>query len=273
MVTPDTQSILERALAALPDRPDDHATLLVVVDETFKALTDPEYQQGVSTTVPGAIDVYGVRVPDLRAFAKVLATRFKGDSYRDALRAISLATWDVGSREHQLLALFMLERAKLTPVECWQLGNMLLPDVGNWESCDQLCSILLGTALAADTGYMDTLEGWLEDPNFWQRRAALVTTTRLRRFKGPAEEAEALDQRALAMCEALLDDPEPYIAKAVDWAVREVIKRHPEMGAAWMLAQAKQGLSGKARNTLKKSAKKLTPDEEAQFLALLEDGA
>jgi 3-methyladenine DNA glycosylase AlkD len=273
MVTQDKQDILDRALAALPDRPDDHATLLVVVEETFKALTDAEYQQGVSTTVPGATDVYGVRVPDLRAFARVLTTRFKGDSYRDALRALSLATWDVGSREHQLLALFMLERARLTPIECWQLSHLLLPDVDNWESCDQLCIILLGPALVADTGYMDALEGWLEDPNFWQRRAALVTTTRLRLFKGPADEAEALDRRALAMCEALLDDPEPYIAKAVDFAVREVIRRHPEMGAAWMLAQAKTGLSRKARSTLKKSAKKLAPDEKAQFLALLEDGA
>jgi 3-methyladenine DNA glycosylase AlkD len=267
-LTQDAQNIIERGLAALPDSPDDHAAILAVIETTFKALTDAEYQQGVGMTVPGAMAVYGVRVPHLRAFARELANRYKATP--DGLRALALAIWNAGSREHQLLALFMLDRAKLTTTERWQLGNMLLPDVDNWESCDQLCNALLGEALARDPAYLDTLEGWPDHANFWQRRAALVSTTRLRRFKGPADAAQGLDRRALAMCEALLDDPEPYIAKAVDWAVREVIKRHPEVGADWMFAQAEGGLSRKARSTLKKSAKKLTPDEQARFLELLE---
>ena len=48
-----TQDILEQALTGLPDAPDDHPAILVVIQDTFRALTDPEYQQGVSTTVPG----------------------------------------------------------------------------------------------------------------------------------------------------------------------------------------------------------------------------
>jgi len=93
----------------------------------------------------------------------------------------------------------------------------------------------------------------------------------LRRFKGPTGQAEALDRRALAMCGALLDDPEPYIAKAVDWAVREVIKRHPALGADWMFEQAGKGLSRRGRSTLRKSAQKLRPDERARFLEMLEE--
>jgi 3-methyladenine DNA glycosylase AlkD len=268
MMTDNSQAIIARAVASLPEALDDLATALIVIEGVFKALSDEEYQQGVSTTVPGAMHVYGVRVPELRAFAGALAKRYRPDT--EALCALALATWDVGSREHQLLAIFLLGRAKLSPLERWRVGNTLLPDVDNWEACDQLCSHLLGEALAADPTYMDRLEGWLDHPDFWQRRAALVSTVLLRRFKGPADQAETLDRRALAMCEALLDDPEPYVAKAVDWAVREAIKRHPALGAAWMVEQAEKGLPRRARSTLKKSAKKLAPDERARFLGLLE---
>lgn len=269
-MTEDSQTIISRALDWPPEALDDIDTALVIIDETFKALVDGEYQQGVSRTVPGATRVYGVRVPDLRDCARVLAKQYK--PYPDGLRALALVIWEQGSREHELLSIFLLSRAKLTPRECWLIGNMFLPDVDNWESCDQLCNHLLGEALVADPAYMDILEGWLDHPNFWQRRAALVATTLLRRFKGPADQAEALDRRALAMCEALLTDPEPYIAKAVDWAVREVIKRHPTLGAEWMFAQAVKDLPRKARSTLKKSAKKLAPDEQARFLEALETG-
>jgi 3-methyladenine DNA glycosylase AlkD len=267
-MTKDSEAIIARAIDSLPKALDDIATTLAVIEEAFEALCDGEYQQGVSMTVPGAMRVYGVRVPELRGFAGALAKRYKPDT--EALCALALATWDVGSREHQLLAVFLLGRVRLTPLERWQVGNDFLPDVDNWEVCDQLCHALLGEALAADPAYMDRLEGWLDHPNFWQRRAALVSTVLLRRFKGPADQAEALDRRALAMCEALLDDPEPYIAKAVDCAVREVIGRHPALGAAWMFEQAEKGLSRKARSTLKKSAKKIAPDEQARFLDMLE---
>ena len=270
MMTGASQDIIDRALASLPDALHEYDIVLIVIEETFKALADETYLEGVSTTVPGLMHVYGVRVPELRALANSLAKHYKAQP--DSLRALALTLWDVGSREHQLLALFTLGRAKLTAIECWRVGNTLLPDVQNWESCDQLCHHLLGEALVADPTYMDVLEGWLDASNFWQRRAALVSTVLLRRLKAPPEEALGLDRRALAMCEALLDDPEPYIAKAVDWAVREVIKRHPEMGATWMVEQAEKGLSPKARSTLKKSAKKLAPDEQARFLEILESG-
>jgi 3-methyladenine DNA glycosylase AlkD len=198
------QKIIDRAVASLPEALDDHAGTLAVIEEVFGALADEAYQKGVSTTVPGATRVFGVRVPQLRAFAREMAKHYRVDL--DALRALALVIWEEGSREHHLMAIFLLGRAKLTNFEQWLLGNTFLPDVNNWEVCDQLCHALLGEALAGNPIYMGTLESWLDHPNFWQRRAALVSTVLLRRFKGPDDEAEALDRRALAMCEALLDE-------------------------------------------------------------------
>ena len=72
------------------------------------------------------------------------------------------------------------------------------------------------------------------------------------------------------MCAQLLDDQEHYIRKAVDWTVREVIKRHQDLAFRWMMNQAESGLSSIARSTLKLAAKKLPPDRQKSFLKAVE---
>ncbi|MCJ7825807.1 MAG: DNA alkylation repair protein [Anaerolineales bacterium] len=226
---------------------------------------DAEYLQGMQIAVPGTGKLYGVRVPQLRAMAKQLAQKYR-DQGQD-LERFAQASWAQGTREHRLIALFVLAgRRKLTPERRWEMGVEFLPDVEDWETCDQLCTALLGQALAEDPNYMDLLETWIDDSNFWVRRAALVSTVILRRAKFSEATAKELDQRTLGMCAILLEDGEKYIRKAVDWTVREVVKRHYALAYTWMLDQAQSGLGAVGRSTLKLSAKKL--DEKDQQLLL-----
>ena len=132
-----------------------------------------------------------------------------------------------------------------------------------------MCHALLGQALAEDPHYMDQLETWIDDDNFWIRRAALVSTVILRRAKYSEAAAEGLDQRTLRMCAILLEDGEKYIRKAVDWTVREVIKRHYALAFTWMVEQAQAGPGAVGRSTLKLSAKKLSETDQQYFLAAL----
>lgn len=227
---------------------------------------DPEYRAGVSRAVPGAPKTYGVRVPTLRSMAKVLLKQYKHEP--EKLIQLSLELWDQGSREHGLIALFTLAglKKKLSPPRRWELGVRFLKDIADWELCDQMCHALLGQALAEDPGYMDELERWVADEDFWVRRAALVSTVLLRRAKYEEPLSLKLDERALAMCARLLDDDEHYIRKAVDWTVREVIKRHEDLAYVWMMGQAEGDLSSVARSTLKLAAKKLPLDRRDRFL-------
>ena len=227
-----------------------------------------EYLSGMKMAVPGAGKLYGVKVPFLRKMANEVVSAYKKDNAD--LREVALVCWGRGSREHQLVALFILAKVKLEPAERWQLGEHFLPDVENWESCDQLCMALLGQALAEKPRYMDVLESWAEDENFWVRRSALVAPVYLRRAKYSENVALDLDRRTLTICETLLDDHEKYIRKAVDWSVREVIKRHYDLGREWLMAQAEVGPSRTARTTLKLAAKKLTEIDRTAFLVALE---
>jgi 3-methyladenine DNA glycosylase AlkD len=239
--------------------------LLEIFREAFENLSHDEgYQEGMQMAVPGVGEMYGVRVPLLRAFAKRLLKAYKGQ--HEALTQLAKSSWQVGTREHRLVALYMLEKVKLPPEDRWKLGLAFLPAVDNWETCDVMCMSLQGIAICQEPGYMDELERWIEDDNFWVRRAALVTSTRLRNAKFDQELKDELDRRTLAMCRALMYDDEKYIRKAVDWGVRDVLRRNYALGRDWLLARAEEDLEQPALSSLKLAAKKLDEGDREAFL-------
>ena len=252
----------------LPKNPEPSAVIDELTGAFIRHGGDEEYLKGMEMVVPGAGKVYGIRVPALRSMAKQVVRQYKEND--DALAEIAEASWNVHSREHELVGVFILgDMRGLAPSERWDYGTRFLPQVTNWESCDQLCAALLGQALAEDPGCMDQLEGWVENENFWVRRAALVATVYVRRAKYDDEIVKALDARTLSMCEILLDDDKKYIRKAVDWAVREVIKRHYNLAFVWMLARAESGPSSTARSILNLAAKKLEEEDRTRLLGIL----
>jgi 3-methyladenine DNA glycosylase AlkD len=253
---------------ALPEELDVREVLGIVTSALDGQEQDSDYLQGMQMAVPGVGKIYGVRVPQLRMMAKQLSRKYS-DQEKD-LDRFARASWAQGSREHRLIAIFVLAGIKaLTPERRWELGVKFLPDVEDWETCDQMCHALLGQALAEDPVHMDQLETWIEDDNFWVRRAALVSTVILRRAKYSEGAAKRLDQRTLRMCAILLEDGEKYIRKAVDWTVREVIKRHYALALTWMVEQAQSGPGAVGRSTLKLSAKKLSETDQQFFIAAL----
>ncbi|NDJ55245.1 MAG: DNA alkylation repair protein [Chloroflexi bacterium] len=259
----------QTVLDTLPDLPEGGPPALVVeaITRGLIALGNQEDEQGVKQFMPGLDRAYGVRVPLLRAIGKVIAETYKEDPH--LVRSIALGSWPRGTREHRLVALFTLEALKLNAADAWEIGLQFLHDVVTWDHCDQLCSTLLGYALALDPNYMDQLEAWLYDDNQWVRRAALVSTTYLRRASFANEVALSLDRRALAMCYTLLMDEADYVRKAVDWAIREVMRRHYDLGRDWLLERAGEQPPRRSQTILKLSAKKLSKPDREQFLTIL----
>lgn len=243
--------------------------VIAVLTEAFNEQTeDTEYQSLISTAVPGISPTYGIRVPMLRGMAKEILLKYKDQTI--TLDEIAQESWGIGTREHKLIALFIYDGLEAIRTEArWAIGIRFLPDVYNWEECDQLCMAIFGRVIVEDPSVMDELERWTEDPNFWVRRAALVTTVYLRNAKFDELQSLALDQRSLGLCAALLDDDEKYIRKAVDWTIRAVIARHEELAYRWIMDRTKGTLSNTARSTLKLASKKLIDDHRAEFMGAL----
>jgi 3-methyladenine DNA glycosylase AlkD len=259
---------MDQFVHELANATDAHGVVRILEETFIRMGGESEYLEGMKMVVPGAGELYGVKVPVLRELSKEILRSCKGE--KEVMKKLAEECWSRGSREHQLVALFMLARIRLSSEDRWALGVKFLADVNNWESCDQLCMALLGQALADDARYMDILETWLDDESVWVRRAALVSPVNLRRSNFPPELGEELDRRTLAMASVLLDDKENYIRKAVDWTVREVIKRHYRMGLEWLMTRARSKPSTIAKSTLRLSSKKLTPKDQKAFLSILE---
>lgn len=253
----------------LPTDPNPEQVVAALTDAFQTGTGDAQYQSLISTAVPGISPTYGIRVPALREMAKEILRKYKNQTA--ALRDIAQESWSMGTREHKLVALFIFDGLKdLAPEDRWVIGVRYLPDVGNWEECDQLCMAMFGRVIIESPSVMDELERWTQDPNLWVRRAALVTTVYLRNGKFDDEEATDLDARALAMCAALLDDDQKYIRKAVDWTIRAVIARHDQLAYIWMMEQSTPGLTSTGRTTLKLASKKLSEQNREAFLEKLE---
>jgi 3-methyladenine DNA glycosylase AlkD len=252
----------------LPTDPNPEQVVAALTDAFQTRAEDDQYQSLISTAVPGISPTYGIRVPALREMAKEILRKYKNQTA--ALQNVAQESWSTKTREHKLVALFIFDGQKdLAPENRWTIGIRFLPDVGNWEECDQLCMAMFGQVIIENPSVMNELEKWIDDPNFWVRRAALVTTVYLRNGKFDDDQALELDALALAMCAARLEDDEKYIRKAVDWAVREVIKRHYNLAFEWMLTKAESAPSSTARSTLNLAAKKLEEEDRARLVEIL----
>jgi 3-methyladenine DNA glycosylase AlkD len=66
--------------------------------------------------------------------------------------------------------------------------------------------------------------------------------------------------------DAMLDEREFFIRKAIGWVLREASKRRPELVYGWMLPRA----AGASGVTIREAVKYLAPEQRAAVLAVYE---
>jgi 3-methyladenine DNA glycosylase AlkD len=131
-----------------------------------------------------------------------------------------------------------------------------------WSAVDTFARTLAGPAwrdrLIADT----VILGWSRSPQWWWRRAALVSTVALNvRSRGGQGDV----RRTLRVCRLLVDDHNEMVEKALSWALRELIvhdrravEAFLEANEARLASRVKREVSNKIRTGLK------TPHAAAQ---------
>ena len=103
------------SIALLADLPEGAPPALIVdratrAFECFGSQTDAE---GVERFMPGVDCTYGVRIPDLRKLAKQVVTTYKKEP--DLCRSVAVTSWVRGSREHRMVAVFVIDATRLPP--------------------------------------------------------------------------------------------------------------------------------------------------------------
>ncbi len=201
----------------------------------LKTWGTPEDAAGMARYGVSGLEIYGVRVPQLRKLARQLK--------RD--HALALALWRVPARETRILACMIADphQADEALLEDW------VREFNNWEVCDQCCMNLFEKTRWA----WEKAMAWSYREETFVKRAGFVLMARLAVSdkKAPDERFEVFLQRVREEA----GDERPMVRKAVSWALRQIGKRNPTLRKqALALAEELAGSSNRNARRIGKEA-------------------
>ncbi len=186
--------------------------------EALRAQAVPERAAFTAGYHPTADRILGVPTPQWRAERKRLSAELRGWSGEDVLafahRCVQTGLFEGRAIGIELVAKHRMARALLDREVLEQLGTGL----DNWASVDQLGSQLAGPAWVRGQLSDDAVHAWVDDPDRWWRRLALVCAMALNK-KSCGGTGDT--PRTRAVCERLVADPDDMVVKGLSWALRE----------------------------------------------------
>jgi 3-methyladenine DNA glycosylase AlkD len=148
---------------------------------------------------------------------------------RDTLPAIVRDLWAAPVHERRMAAVVLLElHADQLGTRDLALVEELVRDSKTWALVDGLAGDVAGSIVARDpAGCGPVLDRWAADPDFWVRRSALLAELKPLRSGAPFD-------RFARHADAMLDEREFFIRKAIGWVLRETAKRRPAEVSDWL---------------------------------------
>jgi len=137
-----------------------------------------------------------------------------------------------------------------------QLGQ----GINSWWTVDSFARTLAGPAWRDGLVEDHLIERWAHSADLWWRRAALVSTVALN-LSSQGGKGDSI--RTLAICRLLAADHEDLVAKALSWALRELVVHDREGVKAFLkdheavlAAQVKREVGNKLESGFKNPRKK-----------------
>jgi 3-methyladenine DNA glycosylase AlkD len=195
--------------------------------QKLKALARPDQLVGMARFAIAGEGRLGVSVPEMRKLAKEIG--------KD--HALALQLWKTGIPDARIVAGMVGEPDKLTEkqMEDW------VRDFDSWDVCDQVCMNLFEKTPLA----IKKIHDWSKRDEEFVKRTAYALIACLAWHDRGAE-----DDKFLALFPVIkrgATDERNFVKKAVNWALRNIGKRNPNLNkAAIRLAREIQGIDSKA---------------------------
>jgi 3-methyladenine DNA glycosylase AlkD len=228
----------------------DAVALAERVDAALRARAVPERAAREQAYLKSALTHYGASVPAIRAAVREALGGARLD--HDALVAAVRELWAEPVHERRAAAVELLEthRRVLGSADA-DLLERLLRESRTWALVDALAASVVGPLTENDPAWAPRLDRWASDADFWLRRSALLAhLLALRRGGGDWS-------RFTRYADAMLDEKEFFIRKAIGWVLRDTARTRPDLVFSWLLPRAPR-LSGV---TLREAVKPLRADQ------------
>lgn len=235
----------------------DATEVAAAIDAGLRERATPERAARERAYLKSTIEHYGTRVPDVRAVVHAALPRRPAPG-RALVVAVAADLWAEPVHERRLAAVIALARH----VELLDPGDVglvegFVREAGTWALVDPLSTDVMGPLVVAHPELGDVLDRWSTDDDAWIRRASLLSLLRPLRAGGGDWD------RFARYADAMLDEREFFIRKAIGWVLRDTGRRRPDLVAAWILPRAARA-SGV---TLREAVKPLSAEQRAAVLA------
>jgi len=209
----------------------------------LKSWADPEAVKGMARYGINSSSAYGVSIPKLRDLARQVGKDHE----------LAQKLWASGIHEARILASMIDESDLVTEdqMERWSR------DFNSWDLCDQCCNNLFRKTRFARKKVME----WSTRPEEFVKRAAFTLIACL-----AVHDKASVDEdfrKFIPLIRRAASDERNYVAKAVNWALRQIGKRNARLNelaiaaarelsrmesksARWIAADALRELTSKA---------------------------
>ena len=231
----------------------DPAAAAETIESALRAVGTPQRAEQEKRYLKSDLVFVGATVWQIRDVAKRYARDARLD--HDQLVAVATSLWAEPVHERRMAAVALLElHPSLLSRADLPLLERLIRESRTWALVDGLAADVVGAIAEVDPRVGEVLDRWATAPDFWVRRSSLLAELRPLRAGAPAGPF-------LRRADAMLDEREFFIRKAIGWVLREVGKRRPAEVVAWLAPR-----TGRASGVTMREAVRYLPEADQQRL-------
>jgi 3-methyladenine DNA glycosylase AlkD len=185
----------------------------------LRAAGDPDRAAAMAAYMRGQFPFLGVPTPERRRRSRPLVSAARRMLPGDSVTAVDLL-WEQVEREFQYVGSDVARAA----VRNW--GPAQLADLrrwvttGSWWDTVDTLAHAVGDLVATHPTLSPQMDRWVEDPDPWVARVAILHQLGWKERTDPV--------RLFAACAARADDTEFFIRKAIGWALRDYARTDPD---------------------------------------------
>ena len=235
----------------------DVVPLIAGLVEELTAAATPERAAGEKQYLKSDLEFLGATMPTIVKAAKRIKREHPGLARTDVLRLVR-QLWKQPVHELRMAAVTILDLySPSLQAKDISLLERLLRESKTWALVDKLAASVVGPLWDRFPELDVEIDRWADDDDFWIRRSALLASLKALRAGGGDFE------RFAGYADAMLEEKEFFIRKAIGWVLRDTSRQRPELVAAWVGPRTHR-TSGV---TIREAIKHLPPDQAAAFLA------
>jgi len=186
----------------------------------LRAAAVPERVPQMVAYMKDNFDFLGLTSPERKALQKPLLAVSKHCEIDEILDVADLC-WEEDAREFQYVASDLLRaRAKLLRPHDLDRLHHFVTTKSWWDTVDALAAHPTGTLISRFPALGEEMDIWIDDPNIWVARTAILHQLR---YKTDVDEA-----RLFAYALKRAADTEFFIRKALGWALRSYARVAPD---------------------------------------------